>query len=155
LFKALLGRICGYEKQQAQTVTHLFVLVLIDQSFKDPFVCRNISSLLMILFGRLQISFIEEFENSKSLTFVLAVPHSTTLLKLVCQMAKITVSEIGIDLLARQIESLNSSLHFSYWFSHRSIVKRCGAATFATPGPTFVRQRQCLPDRIRPNVSGF
>jgi len=147
LFKALLGRICGYEKQQAQTVTHLFVLVLIDQSFKDPFVCRNISSLLMILFGRLQISFIEEFENSKSLTFVLAVPHSTTLLKLVCQMAKITVSEIGIDLLARQI--------FSYWFSHRSIVKRCGAATFATPGPTFVRQRQCLPDRIRPNVSGF
>jgi len=54
-----------------------------------------------------------------------------------------------------RFESLNSSLHFSYWFSHRSIVKRCGAATFATPGPTFVRQRQCLPDRIRPNVSGF
>ena len=56
----------------------------------------------MIVFGRLQISFIEEFENSKSLTFVLAIYHST-LLKLVCQRVRIAVPKIGIQLMARQI----------------------------------------------------
>jgi hypothetical protein len=48
-----------------------------------------------MVFDRHQISFIEEFENSKSPTFVLAVPHST-LLKLVCRTARFSMPKNGI-----------------------------------------------------------